>query len=112
MTNKLLTHYWLDWGFNLDPNQPADPQIAAALAQAAKLYAVKFGVNPTRALIHNSQLSDELAVAADVLDIQLESIARAYNKNRFWLSRLDISSEDICLKKNTAQEILCHTKSQ
>jgi len=87
-------------------------QIAAALAQAAKLYAVKFGVNPTRALIHNSQLSDELAVAADDLGILLESISKAYNKNRFWLSRPDKSSEDLCQEKNPAQEILCHIKSQ
>jgi len=109
MADNLLSQYWLDWGFNLDPQQPANSQIAAALASAAKCYAVKFGKKPTRALIHNSQLSDELAVVANQLGLSLETISKAYNKNRFWLSRPDNKSEDPC---QIAQEVLCHTKSQ
>lgn len=113
MIDNLLTSYWLDYGFCLDLKEPTDKQITEALAEAVQCYAVKFGKNPTRALIHSSQLSDQLAAAANELGVSLFSTSKAYNKNRVWLSRQDRNREDPLCQKNQAQEvILCHIKNQ
>lgn len=80
-----LEQYWMDWGFDPDPNNMAE-STAQALASAVRYYAVKFGTDPTRAKIHNSQLNDELAVVAHDLGITLFSTTTAYNINHLLLS--------------------------
>lgn len=81
----------MDWGIRVDPQSPEPPQIAAALAQAARYYLNKFGTDPTRAWIHQSQVSGPLALAADNLGIEIIEISTPYNINHIMLSCEDIT---------------------
>jgi len=104
-----LSAHWLDWGFIPDRNKPRNSQISEALADASKQYAVKFGINPTRARIHNSQCCDALAVVAGNLGIEIILVSTAYNVNHILLSCATKISEDLC---QIPTGILCHTKNQ
>lgn len=83
----------MDWGIRVDPDSPIPPQVAAALAQAARYYLNKYGTDPTRAWIHQSQVSGPLALAADNLGIEIIEISTPYNVNHIMLSCEDTSKE-------------------
>lgn len=84
MINQLnLSQHRMDW--YAGENLPAD-QFPQALASAAKYFAVKYGIAPSRAWIHKSQLSGQLALAAKDLGIVIIEISIAYNINHILLS--------------------------
>ena len=91
MTNislEKLSDCKMDWHVNNSKSegQPTSIEMAAALADAVRYYTVKYSNKPTRAWIHNSQVSEALAVVADELEIQISRISAAYNVNHIWLS--------------------------
>lgn len=83
-----MSNYWMDWALiNPDKKKKTTPdQLSQALADAAKYYAVKFGIDPTRAKIHESQQSGQLALMAEQLEITIQYIPTAYNYNHILLS--------------------------
>ena len=94
MTN--LSDYWMDWGI-INPDKKrkvlTPDQLSQALADAAKYYAVKFGTDPTRAIIHESQQSGQLALIAEQLEISIQTTSTAYNYNHIMLNSGDPKQE-------------------
>lgn len=104
---EILSKYKFDWGIRVDPDRPlSDEQFSQALADAVKYYAVKFGMNPTRAWIHESQVSGQLALMADLLVVKIVTTATDYNINHIMLScdnpfiTLEVSDEKKRKKNN------------
>lgn len=86
INQETLSKYRMDWGVRVDHTQPlTDRQFSQALADAVKYYAVKFDINPTRAWIHQSQLSDQLALMAQSLGVKIITTLTAYNINHIML---------------------------
>ncbi len=84
---EILSQYKFDWGIRVDPDVPlTEKQFSLALADAANYYAVKFGINPTRAWIHESQQSGQLALMAEPLGIEIITTLTDYNINHIMLS--------------------------
>jgi len=89
-----LKHYWMDWAvLNPGKRKLTPDQFSQALADAAKYYAVKFGIDPTRAQIHESQQSGQLALMAEDLEISIQYISTAYNYNHIMLNCGDPTNE-------------------
>lgn len=87
ISTETLSIHWLDWGISVDPDQPlSDNQFSQALADAANYYAVRFGIYPTRARIHKSQQSGQLALMAEPLGIEIVTTLTDYNINHIMLS--------------------------